>query len=299
MKQLSLVVLAAGLGSRFGGPKQLEPIGPGGATLMDYAVYDAVRAGFARVVLVLNPDLPRPDRDALEQRYKGHVEIVSVLQRLEDVPHGRAAGRTKPWGTAHAVLAARSAVTGPFAVVNADDFYGAESYRVVAQFLHEEASDQPATWAVTGYRLADTLSPHGHVNRAVCRADQDGWLRSVEEVKSITRDGDLIRGLRTSGPRILTGDELVSMNCWALTPAVFASLEREMERFVGSSQAATGELLLPDVIELEIRASRARVRVLRAGSAWFGLTHQADRADARQATQRLSQTGEYPAKLWE
>lgn len=299
MNQLSLVVLAAGLGSRFGGPKQLEPIGPGGATLMDYAVYDAVRAGFARVVLVLNPDLPRPDRDALEQRYKGHVEITSVLQRLDDVPHGRAGGRTKPWGTAQAVLAARSAVTGPFAVVNADDFYGAESYRVVAQFLHEEASDDPATWAVTGYRLADTLSPHGHVNRAVCRADQDGWLRSVEEVKSITRDGELIRGLRTSGPRILTGDELVSMNCWALTPAVFASLEREMERFVGSAQAATGELLLPDVIELEIRARRARVRVLRAGSGWFGLTHQADRAEARQATQRLSQTGEYPARLWE
>lgn len=296
---LTLVVLAAGLGSRFGGPKQLEPIGPGGATLMDYSVWDAARAGFSKVVVVVRPDLEDELRRRIEGRYGQGIQASTVLQRVDDVPGGRFAGRTRPWGTAQAVLAARYSVKGPFAVINGDDFYGATAYQAAAEFLRVHRDDSPLTWALAGYRLSDTLSPYGGVNRAVCRVDSSGVLRNIEEVRAVARTSDgVLRGLRTSGSRVLTGEEIVSMNFWAFTPAVFGVLERAFTKFLASRNAPSGELLLPEVIQEAVSSGTARVHILDGGRTWFGLTHPTDRDDVRGAMLRLIAAGEYPDRPW-
>lgn len=297
----TLVVLAAGLGSRFGGPKQLEPIGPGGATLMDYALWDAAEAGFGKAVLVVRPDLDDDIRRRLEQRYGKRLSVTTVLQRPDDIPGTKTFSRSRPWGTAHAVLAARFAVRGPFAVINGDDYYGAAAYQAARTFLRQHGSAAPVPlWGVAGYRLADTLSKNGGVNRAVFRIDSAGELKTIEEVRSVARTDDgVLRGLRTSGARVLTGNELVSMNFWVFTPAVFDLLETAFVRFLGSRAAAKdGELLLPDVVQELIAAGQARVRVFDAGREWFGLTYPADRDDVRAALQRLVAAGAYPERLW-
>lgn len=299
---LTLVVLAGGLGSRFGGPKQLEAVGGGGATLMDYAVYDAQRAGFSKVVVVVRPDIEDDVRRRLETRFGRRLHATTVLQRMDDVPApGRISqARMRPWGTAHGVLAARYAVKGPFAVVNGDDFYGIAAYRAVAAFLREPPPGNPPAWGLAGYRLEDTLSPHGGVNRAICRIDSAGWLKTIEEVRSIARTGDgTLRGLRTSGSRVLRGDEIVSMNCWAFSQDIFAVLDRAFERFMGSRAAASGELLLPDAVQEALAAGQARVRILDGGRDWFGLTHASDIEVVRTAMQRLVVSGDYPDKPWD
>ena len=297
----TLVVLAAGLGSRFGGPKQLEPIGPGGAMLMDYALWDAAEAGFRKAVLIVPPTFDDELRRSLEKKYAQRLTTTTAIQRADDLPGTKTFPRSKPWGTAHAVLAARFAVRGPFAVINGDDFYGGEAFRAALGFLRNYGgAARTPTWGVAGYRLSDTLSPHGGVNRAVFRIDTAGELKTIEEVRAVARTDDgVLRGLRTSGSRVLTGNELVSMNFWVFTPAVFALLEEAMVRFLGSRGAAGGdELLLPDVMQELIRGGRARIRVFDAGRQWFGLTHPSDRELVRAALQRLVTSQAYPERLW-
>jgi len=288
------VILAAGVGSRYGGPKQIEPVGPAGATLLDYSVYDARRAGFATIVVVTRPELAA----AFER-----TGATVVIQRLDDLPPGLALppGRTKPWGTGHAVLAAASAVSGPFAVVNADDFYGRDGFTRAAEFLAERpAAESPATFAIIAYPLRDTLSAAGGVNRAVCRADGEGWLESVEEVVDIRRleDGTYAGTDARGAPVRLSADALVSMNLWAFTPAVFALLRRGLAEFACRADAGRSELLISHGIGDAVRRGEARVRLLGTRGRWLGVTYPDDRPRVAAALRQLVAAGEYPERLW-
>ena len=287
----ALVILAAGVGSRYGGPKQIEPVGPGGATLLEYSIYDARRAGFGTVVVVTRPELATAfDR----------IGATVVIQRLDDIPAGVTAptvppGRTKPWGTGHAVLAASSAVSGPFAVVNADDFYGRDAFARAAQFL---GAAQEGTFAIIAYPLRDTLSAAGGVNRAVCHADGNGWLETMEEVVDIRRLEDgTYAGADTHGRTVrLAGDALVSMNLWAFTPAVFAQLRRGFAEFLHRA-GGQGEFLISHGIRDAVSRGEARVRVLDTRARWLGITYPDDRPRVAAALRQLVAAGEYPERL--
>lgn len=313
----TLVILAAGLGRRFGGLKQVAAVGPYGATLMDYSVFDAIRAGFGRVVYVIRPEMADAFRETLAPRYAGRIDVACAFQSDDDLPPEAAAppGRTKPWGTGHAVRAARHAVGGPFAVINADDFYGASALRAAAQFLCEAGmSERPvsaapadaarrddARWGLVVYALRDTLPQRGAVARAVCECDTNDNLHAIHEVLGIERDHADARVVHPGGQiERLTGDTTVSMNLWAFTPQVFDLLEREFAEFLRRRGAdSTAEFYLPAAIDREIRSGAAHVRVLRAGKVWCGLTHPNDQPHVARLIARLTAQGEYPERLWE
>jgi NDP-sugar pyrophosphorylase family protein len=288
------------MGSRYGGVKQLEPVGPGGATLMDYSIYDALRAGFQKIVFIIRPDLEEAFRATILPRYAGQVEVATAHQRLDAVPEGMSvpADRTKPWGTGQAVLAAEGAVNGPFVVANADDFYGAPAFAATAEFLRHPAGEGPATFALVGYRLKDTLSEHGAVNRGACVVTREGWLEKVEEIYEIApAANDKLMGRGARGHVELSADALVSMNLWAFHPTIFPILRAGFVRFLQGADAKS-EFLLPAAVQEALTRGVARVRVLDAGSPWFGMTYPADRPRVEQAVAALVRSGVYPARLW-
>ena len=298
----TLVLLAAGLGSRFGGDKQLARVGPAGETLMDYTVFDAARAGFGTVVFVVREAMEPAFGHEARARYGDRLRVAVAVQRLDDVPAGTAVpvGRTKPWGTGQAVLAAAPHVSGPFAVANADDFYGREGIAAAAAFLREPPRGAPV-FAVVGYPLRDTLSASGTVNRAVCDVDAEGWLVGLDEVREIRDDGSgriTGRGSGSSVATALPADAPVSMNLWAFTPAAFPLLRDAFVRYLAAPGAVSREFLLPDAVAEWVAAGAARVRVLPARGRWFGLTHPADRAPVEHALRERVASGEYPAPLW-
>lgn len=294
---LSLVILAAGMGSRFGGPKQLAPLGPHGETMMDYAAYDALRAGFDELVVVTRAELEDQVRAAFTRGLGDRMPVRYVRQRIDDVPEGAriSTERAKPWGTGHAVLAAAPAITGPFAVVNADDFYGARSYAIAAAFLRNDGPGEPPTWAVVGFPLAETLSERGTVNRARLDTGPELWLEHTEELKGIASvDGE---------PRIgevqLDPGQLVSMNMWAFTPAIFPALRAAFAAFLAThGREPSSEFLIPTVVSELIAAGRARVRVLPGGGPWCGVTHPEDAPVVRGTLGQLVASGAYPSPLW-
>lgn len=296
----TLVVLAAGLGSRYGGMKQLEAVGPAGETLMDYSVYDAVRAGFTRVVFVIRPEMEEAFHAFAAGRYGDRITVTTAHQRLDDLPGGHIVpvGRTKPWGTAHAVLAAEPGVTSPFAVVNADDFYGEPAFEAASRFLEDDAGGTPPAWAVVGYRLRDTLSEAGGVNRGVIHTDAAGWLAQIEEVTDIQVARDGYVGRAGAMLRHFDGREPVSMNMWAFTPDVFGLLRRGFVRFLHEEGLHRREYLLPTIAQEAVRHGEARIRVLEAGSQWHGMTYPDDRPVVAAALRMLTASGRYPSPLW-
>lgn len=298
---LQLVILAAGLGSRYGRMKQLEGVGPGGETLMEYSLYDALRAGFGEAVFVIRADMEEAFAEFATARFGNRIPWRPAIQRLEDVPSGVLVppDRKKPWGTAHAVLAAADCVHAPFAVLNADDFYDAPSFSALAGHLREHAGARPPSYAVVGFRLGDTVPESGGVNRGWCRADSSGWLESVEEVLRIEAAPGGFAGAGESGPVLLPADALVSMNLWGFTPVVFDTLRRGFAEFFRSGEPARGEYLIPTAIRAALERRECRVRVLDPGSRWFGVTHPADRPVVAAALQQLVRDGRYPERLWE
>lgn len=276
----TLVVLAAGLGSRYGGVKQLEPFGPAGEALSDYALRDAAAAGAMAAVFVIRAEL-EPAFRAHHERTPPPLPVRYVHQDLSTLPPGR----TKPWGTTHAVLAAAPLLDGPFAVVNADDWYGPEAYRAVGQFLAGTGPEAQA--GLVGYRLADTLSPHGGVSRGVVEADDGAWVRRIREVAGLRLEGDTVTGVRDGAVLQFTGAEPVSMNCWAFGPAVPALFAAAFRRFLqthGDSTAA--ECPLPDTVQELVTRGELQVRLLTGGREWFGVTHPADRPEVERRLRR-------------
>jgi hypothetical protein len=298
-----LVVMAAGVGSRFGGLKQLEPVGPCGEKLIDYSIFDALRAGVERVVFVIRREMESDFHALVGSRFTGRAEIVYAHQELDDLPAGFVppAGRIKPWGTAHAVLAAGRAVRAPFLLINADDFYGAAAYGGAAGFLREPEGTPPERWAMVGYHLANTLSAHGTVSRGVCEVGPGGMLRDIVERTALEPRED---GAREAGPdgadRRYAGDTPVSMNFWAFTPAIFPHLAERFARFLDAKgDDLKAEFYIPAVVKELMDERVATVRVLDSPDPWFGLTYREDREVVAARLRALTARGDYPPKLWD
>ncbi len=298
----ALLILAAGIGRRYGGLKQLESVGPAGETIMDYSIYDAVRAGFGKLVFVIRPDMTDTFHAAIGRRYEQRIPVTYGYQRLDALPAGFSVppGRTKPWGTGQAVLSAADAVREPFAVANADDFYGAGSFAAMGTFLQQPQAGTPV-YAMVGYALRNTLSESGAVSRAVCRHTVDGWLEDIVETIGIEREGRGARRIDAEGHvHKFGGDETVSMNLWGFQPVFLDELRGAFERFLRQRGASTeAELYLPTVVQDSIRAGRARVRVLPSTDRWCGITNPRDKEAVLRFIHELVAQGRYPAKLWE
>lgn len=299
--QLTLVVLAAGMGSRYGGLKQVDPMGPAGETVLDYSVFDAIRAGFDRVLFIIRRDFETEFRAAVGARFEGRVKVDYVFQSLDALPEGRAvpAGRVKPWGTGHAVWCAREALDGPFAVVNADDFYGAGSFARLAGFLRaaaaaaEPAASPVPEYAMVGFRLANTLSEHGAVSRGVCAVGTDGVLAGIEE-----HTGILAAEVGDGAGCKYKPDTVVSMNCWGFTADFLPRLDARWRAFLalhGASEKT--EFYLPFAVNDLLAAGEARVRVLTTDDQWFGVTYREDKPRVQAAIGALVASGAYPSPL--
>lgn len=293
------------MGSRYGGLKQMDPMGPNGETVLDYSVFDAIRAGFGKVVFIIREDFAEAFRSSVGARFAGKIEVDYAFQKLDDLPEGFTVpeGRTKPWGTAHAVRAARHAVDGSFAVINADDFYGADAYQSIARWFAAEAeAGDPAKhhYSMVGYPLRNTLSDHGSVNRGICRTDASGLLTDVEEVVDIARDADgTVRGTALDGSRREIADICpVSMNFWGFTRSFFGELEEHFTAFLrekGGEQKS--ECYIPTVVDDLIRREKADCLVLDTTSSWFGVTYPDDKPHVVASIARLTEAGEYPSPL--
>lgn len=296
--QATLLILAAGMGSRYGGLKQLESVGPSDETLLDYSIYDALRAGFTRVVFVIRRDFDEEFRAKIGRLYEDQIEVDYVYQELDALPEGFAvpAGRIKPWGTGHAIWCAREAITGPFAAINADDFYGAAGFQVLADFFRRDQQQ----FAMVGYRLDRTLSEHGSVSRGVCVSDAQGRLLTVEEFTNIGRTAGAIQSPRADGELVtFRGDETVSMNFWGFQPSVFPLLEERLREFLQAhGQKEKSEFYIPFAVGDMIARHAAQAAVLTSDAEWFGVTYREDRDAVVAAIARLVAQGIYPATLW-
>jgi len=294
----TLLVLAAGMGSRYGGLKQIDPVGPAGETIIDYSVFDALRAGFGKLVFVIRRDIEAQFKEIVGARFEQRIPVEYVFQELDQLPPDFSvpAGRTKPWGTAHAILAAAAAVREPFAAINADDFYGAESYRLLAQYLQSGTAD----YAMVGFVLRNTLSDFGSVARGVCQVDADDYLQSVVEHTKIERDGAGARDTNPAGNITkFTAEEAVSMNLWGFTPAVFPRLQKLFQEFLERyGWDMKSEFYIPSAVTALIQTRQARVKVLRTNASWFGVTYREDRPRVVESIRQLIARGEYPERLW-
>lgn len=294
MPALTLLVLAAGMGSRYGGLKQLDPVGPGGETLLDYSVRDAMRAGFDRVVFLIRRDIENDFRAQIGARYEGKISVGYAFQQLDDLPGGFVppSGRTKPWGTAHAIWCARQAIESPFVAINADDFYGAESFRRLGDFLRTaDSAAHPAQFAMAAYRLDKTLSEHGSVARGICQVSAEGLLLGVEEITDLARRSG---GAIASGDRTFADDTPVSMNFWGFTPQIFALLEKSLRDFLATeSGSEKAECYIPSAVAEMIASGAATVRVLPTSSEWFGVTYREDRPRVVESIAKLVAGGAY------
>ena len=296
--ETTLLVLAAGMGSRYGGLKQMDPVGPSGETLLDYSVHDAIRSGFSRVVFVIRREFEEEFRENIGSRFENRVDVGYVFQQLNDLPDGFSVpeGRGKPWGTGHAIWCARSAVGSAFLAINADDFYGSAAIAGVGNFLSLQTLES-TTYCMAGYRLASTLSPSGHVSRGVCEVSDRNALIRIREFTRIERTPS---GIADQEDAIrFSGEERVSMNCWGFTPAVFASLEELFATFLAKHGAVEkSEFYIPAAVADLIQAGKAGVSVLPVGNQWFGVTYREDRPSVVSALAALVASGEYPSPLW-
>lgn len=295
----TLVIMAAGMGSRYGGLKQIDPIGPHGEIVIDYSVFDALRAGFGKVVFIIRRDIEQAFREVVEPHFKGRIPLDYAFQALEDVPAGFTVpdGRQKPWGTAHAIRACRNLVKEPFGVINADDFYGRDAFEGLARLLTRRNVNDPR-YVLVGFRIVNTLSEHGAVSRGVCHV-QGGVLKSVTERTHIERKNGVIQFDMGGVWEVLPESSMVSMNMWGFTPALFPQLEAAFTDFLcASGTQLKSECYIPSVVDQLITTKRAVVDVVETSSRWLGMTYPEDKPLVKAGLQALIDAGEYPARLW-
>lgn len=298
----TLLVMAAGMGSRYGGLKQLDGFGPNGETLLHYAVYDAHRAGFGKVVFVIRPEMEDAFRTQVCAPFEHLIPVAFAMQTPDAYTGGfRNEARTKPWGTGQAVLVARDVIDEPFAVINADDFYGADAMQKMADFLSQTDPSDTSAYAMVAYTLRHTLSPNGHVSRGVCEVDEQGYLQKVTERFKIETDGEHGKFLDEHGHmQPLDGGTPVSMNLWGFQPSMFDALQAGFEAFLAESgQEAKTEYVLPAVVDAQISSGAAKVTVLRTDAHWLGVTYPSDRERVVAGLAEACAQGDYPEKLWE
>lgn len=305
MKSTTLVIMAAGMGSRFGGGiKQLEPMGPNGEIIMDYSIYDAIQAGFNKVVFVTRKDLLETFKEVIGNRIEKVIPVEYALQEIEDIPEGVSvpAGRTKPWGTGQAILACKGIVTDPFVVINADDYYGKEAYKLIHDYLVEDhSSDKQFSFCMAGFILGNTLSDNGDVTRGICIVNEEGNLIGVKETSGIVKTA--------SGAACDDGNgnqeecdinSHVSMNMWGFTPDFLDELESGFKKFLSNLKQddVKSEYLLPMIVDGLIKENRADVSVLETRDKWFGVTYKEDKPVVVESIRKLIEQGEYPEKLY-
>jgi UTP-glucose-1-phosphate uridylyltransferase len=295
----TLVILAAGMGSRYGGLKQLDEVGPNGEAIIDYSLYDAIRAGFGKVVFVIRTDFDEAFKARFEPKLKGLIEVEYVYQSLDKIPEGIILNpkREKPWGTSHALLMAENAVKEPMAVINADDFYGRKAYEVMADFLTSSTDD--SEYSMVGYNVANTLSEFGSVSRGVCNRDENGYLTTVVERTKIQRDADGIFYYEADGRYPLEENTPVSMNFWGLKPNVFGYLNEGFKKFLTEQgNELKSEYYIPLLINDNIVAGNISTKVISCDSPWFGVTYKEDKPFVQERIKLLIDSKEYPNKLW-
>ena len=307
MKKPVLVVMAAGMGSRYGGLKQVDPVGNNNQLIIDYSIYDARRAGFETVVFVIKHEIEDTFKAAIGDRLSKVINVKYAYQQLDDLPEGYSVPeeRVKPWGTAHAILAARKVVDGPFAVVNADDYYGPEGFKKIYDYL-ESHPDQPGCYefAMVGYLLGNTVTENGHVARGICEEDSENYLTRVTERTRIEKDGADARFTEDDGATWthLSGNTIVSMNLWGFTESFLKEAEARFPAFLDKALAENplkGEYFLPSVVTQLLEEKKARVKVLRSTDKWYGVTYREDKPVVVNAIAEMTANGLYPDKLWE
>ncbi len=300
----TLLLLAAGMGSRYGGLKQLDGLGPNGETIMDYSIYDAIQAGFGKIVWVIRKDFENDFREKILSKYEGHVPCELCFQSLEDLPEGFTVpeGRVKPWGTNHAVLMAKDIIKEPFCVINCDDFYNRDCFKVIGKFLSELPEDAKNTYAMVGFRVGNTLSDNGTVARGICSKDEKGNLTTVVERTEIERRDGEIKYKDDDGQWVATPENTpVSMNVWGFTPDYFEYSESFFKEFLANPENQKNlkaEFFIPLMVNKLINEGTATVKVLDTTSKWFGVTYSADRPSVVEKIQNLVDTGVYPNKLF-
>ncbi|MBD5305193.1 MAG: nucleotidyltransferase [Bacteroides sp.] len=299
----TLYILAAGMGSRYGGLKQLDGLGPSGETIMDYSIYDALRAGFGKIVFVIRHDFEQEFREKIISRYEGHVPVEVVFQDLTALPEGfkPAEGRSKPWGTGHAVLMGKTVINEPFGVINADDYYGVDSFKVLADFLRSMEGKRDA-YCMVGFRIGNTLSENGGVSRGVCSVNSEGYLTGVTECHGIERreDGTIIRVTEEGETATLPEDASVSMNMWGFTPDYFDYSEKQFIDFLNEhGDELKSEFYIPTVVNNLITSGRVTLKVEPTDSKWFGVTYAADRDTTVAQFKKLVDDGVYPSPLFQ
>ncbi len=298
---LTLLVLAAGMGSRYGGLKQLDQVGPSGETIIDYSVYDAIEAGFNKVVFIIRRDIEKEMKELLFDKYSKKIKVEYVFQELDHIPEGVEvpADRVKPWGTGHAVLMAKDVIHEPFVVINADDFYGKSAFKVVADYMKSQGQGSTGKNCMAGYRLQNTLSEHGSVSRGVCKVnDQNELIEIIERTKIAWKEEKIVADDQGTDLK-LDGDLFVSMNFWGFTPDVFPELESEFKKFIiDNAHHIKSEYYIPNIVSHQMQHKLASVKVLEATDQWFGVTYQEDKPLVVHKIKALTQEGKYPEKLW-
>lgn len=296
----TLLVLAAGIGSRYGGLKQMDQVGPSGEAIIDYSIYDAMQAGFGKIVFVIREDIEKDFKEVFIDKLKDRIDVDYVFQHIDMVPKDVrfSSARKKPWGTGHAVMVAEQKINEPFAVINADDFYGCGSYRVMADFLTN--SSDINEYSMVGYRLDRTLSDFGHVARGVCETNKDSYLKIVTERTRIEKENNKIIFTDELGEKTgLTGSETVSMNFWGFNTSVFDYLNKHFRKFMTeNSNDPKAEFFIPDMIADLIKKNTAKIRVLNTDESWFGVTYREDKPVVIESIRELVSKGVYPSSLW-
>lgn len=296
---MTLVILAAGMGSRYGGLKQIDPITENGEFILDFSVFDACRCGFDKVVFVIKKENLDAFRETVGRRFENKIKVEYVFQSIDDLPDGFSVpeGRVKPWGTAHALLAARDAVTDPFAVINADDFYGESAYRMIAD--HYKSGATAGSYCMVGYTLENTLTENGTVSRGICRADANGELIDVTERTKIKKVGDIAESVEDSDTYTFPLDSIVSMNCWGFTPDIFEGVMDGFKRFLTSSEGdpQKREYYLPFAVTELMKEGKCKVSLYHSEDPWYGVTYAEDKAGVKESIATLMKSGSYPEKL--
>ena len=296
----TLLVLAAGMGTRYGGNKQLDDVGPSGETIIDYSIYDAIRAGFGRIVFVIRRDIEEQVKDRFVKKLKGVIEIDYVFQEISNLPKGVKVSpeRQKPWGTSHAILVASDKIREPFGVINADDYYGVESFRILHDFLVNDRDQN--CYCIVGYKLKNTLSEHGHVNRGVCRVGEDGLLKNIVETRQIEKTPDGAQAPLPDGKiQKFTGNEVVSMNLWGFKPSCFNFLGEEFRNFINrSGMDLKSELDIPTSVDKFVKNGEITIRILMSNERWFGVTYREDKPFVVESINNMINRGVYPSKIY-
>ena len=296
----TLLVLAAGMGTRYGGNKQLDEVGPSGETIIDYSIYDAIRAGFGRIVFVIRRDIEQEVKERFVERLQGKIDVDYVFQDIANLPEGVKVTpeRQKPWGTSHAILVTEKIINEPFGVINADDFYGAESFKILHDFLVNDKD--PNCYCIVGYKMGNTLSDHGHVNRGVCTVDENGLLKNIVETLQIEKTSTGAQSQDSNGiMHYYSGNEVVSMNLWGFKTSSYKFMGEEFRSFIDKyGMELKSELYIPTSLDRFVKDGQISIKILMSNERWFGVTYREDKPFVVESIKKMIRNGVYPARIY-